>query len=82
MFNVVNSSIMNNFTTVQELSRTREILKDNKMFFKDRGHNQLCKQIQGKFLAHKDDWQPWVALKFYGVKRLKQRHDMRELRQK
>jgi len=52
------------------------------MFFKDRGHNQLCKQIQGKFLAHKDDWQPWVALKFYGVKRLKQRHDMRELRQK
>jgi len=32
------SSVTNNFTTVQE---RRKIVKDNKLFFKDQGHNQF-----------------------------------------
>jgi len=41
MFNVINSSIMNNFATVQELSKMPENTQGNKMFFKDQGHNQF-----------------------------------------
>jgi len=36
MFNVINSSIINN----QELSRTPEH-KENKIFYKDQGHNKF-----------------------------------------
>jgi len=32
---------MYNFTTVQKLSRTAEILKDSKTFFKYQGHDQI-----------------------------------------
>jgi len=38
MFDVINSSIMNNFATFRA---RRKILKDDKMFFKDQGQNQL-----------------------------------------
>jgi len=37
-FNVISSSKMNNFTTVQ---RCHKILKANKMFFKEQGHNHF-----------------------------------------
>jgi len=35
MLNAINSSIIYYFTTVQKLSRTAEIPKDSKTFFKD-----------------------------------------------
>jgi len=42
MFNVISSSVMNNFTSVQELSRTPEnTFKDKKMIFKDKGNSHL-----------------------------------------
>jgi len=58
MFNVINSSKMNSLRTVQEFSMTPERFTDNKMVFKDQGHNKFWQKIQGQFLALKDVWQP------------------------
>jgi len=38
---------MNSLKSIQEFSRTPEIFKDNKMFFKDQEHNKFWQQIQG-----------------------------------
>jgi len=32
---------MNNFKNIQEFSRTPKKFKDNKMFFKNQGHNEF-----------------------------------------
>jgi len=37
---------MNNFTTNQNFQDCRKILKDNKMVFKDKGHNHFWIQIR------------------------------------
>jgi len=39
MFNGISSSVMNNFTTVQELTRTPENIQEQQFFFKDQGQN-------------------------------------------
>jgi len=41
MFNVINESIMNNFTTAQELLTTPENTPGQQNVFKDQEHNQL-----------------------------------------
>jgi len=46
IFNVVNSSIVNNFTTLQSFQGPWKILKDNKMFFKGQGHSVLTENLR------------------------------------
>ena len=58
MFNVINSSEMNNLKTFKNFQGRRQTFKENEMFFKDQGRNKFWQQIQGQFLAHKDIRQP------------------------
>jgi len=50
---------MNNFTTVQEFSRTPENTQGNKVLFTVQGHQPVfIANSQGRSLALKDVWQP------------------------
>jgi len=59
IFNVINSSQMNNLNLFNDFQGRRKIFKNNKMFFKNQGHNEFWYLIQGQFLALKDVWQPY-----------------------
>jgi len=41
MLNVINILVMNNFKTFKNFQGPWKIFKDNKLFFKDQGHNQF-----------------------------------------
>ena len=38
----------------------RKDFKDNKMFFKNQGHNEFWWQIQGQFSVLEDVWKPYL----------------------